>query len=207
MKSDPQPRVMVVEDAEALQALGHPLRLRILEALRQPASAAQVARATGQSRQNANYHLKALEAVRLVSRVGERRNGHVIETLYRAAAGSVLVSPRAAWADLRRLAALTDQVSLETLLLMGERLSRHAAALLDRAAFDGEQIASASVEAELHFPDEEARSAFLRDYVAAVGPLLTRHGAKEGSPYRVILAAYPDPEDLDLGHDDQAGER
>src|SRR6185436_19389129 len=36
--------VVVLEDAEAVQALTHPLRLAVLEALRQPDSAAGVAR-------------------------------------------------------------------------------------------------------------------------------------------------------------------
>ena len=37
--------VHVVEDLEVLAVLGHPLRVRILEPLREPASAATVARA------------------------------------------------------------------------------------------------------------------------------------------------------------------
>ena len=38
-------RVKVVDDPEALQALGHPVRLKILEALREPGSAAASAAA------------------------------------------------------------------------------------------------------------------------------------------------------------------
>jgi len=185
-------RVKVVDDPEALQALGHPVRLKILEALREPGSAATAARAVGQSRQNANYHLKELERAGLVSRVGERRNGNFIETLYQSAAGTVVVSPRVAWADPRRVQTLADQVSLENLVVLGERLSGDATALLDRAAFDGEEIASAAVEAAVSFPDEAARARFLRDYMAAVGRLLKTHGAADGERYRVVLAAYPD---------------
>ena len=187
-------RVHLLEDAEALQALAHPVRVRVLEALREPASAAAAARAVGQPRQNVNYHLKELERAGLVRKVGERRNGNFIEALYQAIAPTIVISPRAAWGDPRRVEALREQMSLEHLVLTGERLSRDEAALLDRAAFDGEEIASAAVEAEVQFDSEDARAAFMREYLKAVGPLLRKYGQKKGTPYRVVLATYPDPE-------------
>src|SRR5712691_4740611 len=129
-------RVHVLHDIESLQVLGHPLRVQILEALREPRSAAAVARRVGESRQRVNYHLKELERARLVEPVGERRSGNFIETLYRAVAGSFVVSPDVAWSDPRRVEALRQQHSLEKLVNVGERLQRDAVALLDRAAFD-----------------------------------------------------------------------
>jgi DNA-binding transcriptional ArsR family regulator len=191
----PDSRVHLVEEPDALQALSHPLRVRVLEALRSPGSAAAAARAVGQPRQNVNYHLKELERVGLVHKVGERRNGNFVEALYQAVASTIVVSPRAAWADPRRAEALRNQLSLENLVLVGERLGRDAAALLDRAAFDGEQIASAAVEAEVRFADEEDRAAFMREYLATIGPLLRKYGRRTGASYRVALAAYPRPED------------
>ena len=53
------------------------------------------------------------------------------------------MSPRLAWGGEDRDRALRDQVSLEQLVALGERLQRDAGELLDRAAFDGEQVASA----------------------------------------------------------------
>ena len=102
--------------------------------------------------------------------------------------------PSVAWADPKRFEALRAQHSLSTLILLGERLQSDAAALLDRAAFDGEQIASASVAAEARFADEEERAAFLEEYVETTARLLERYGNKRGAPYRVVLAAYPDTE-------------
>ena len=185
----------VIEEADELSALAHPLRLRILEALRTPAAAATVARAVGQSRQNVNYHLKELESAGLVRRAGERRKGNFIEGLFEAVAPTFVISPRAVWGDdEHRADALKSQLSLENLVLVGERLGRDAAVLLDRAAFDGEEIASAAVEGEAHFATEEARAEFLREYLAAVGPLLRKYSRRRGTPYRVALAVYPDPE-------------
>jgi DNA-binding transcriptional ArsR family regulator len=187
--------VHVVDDTEALQALAHPLRLKVLAALRSPTSAATAARAVGEVRQKVNYHLKELERNGLVQKVGERQVGNFVETLYQAVAPTIVVSPRASWGDDdRRDEVLRTQVSLENLVLVGERLGRDAAALLDRATFDGEEIASAAVEAEVRFDSEDARAAFMKEYLKAVGPLLRKHGARGGSRYRVVLAAYPDPE-------------
>lgn len=184
---------MLVETPDALQALAHPVRVRVLEALRSPSSAAAVAREVGEPRQNVNYHVKELERAGLVRKVDERRKGNFIESRYQAVASTFVVSPRAAWSDPRRVQAMQEQFSLERLVHLGERLERDAATLLDRAAFDGEEIASVSVEADVRFGTEADRAAFVEEYLAAVGPLFRKYGRRRGSPYRVALAAYPDP--------------
>ena len=190
-----QSRAVTLEDPGAIEALTHPVRRGVLGALRAPESAAGVARTLGLPRQKVNYHLKELERVRLVRRAGERRKGHLIEKLYEAVAGTFVVSPRIAWSGERRVAALRDQISLRHLVKLGEQLQQDASGLLDRAAFDGDEIPSASVEAEVRFANEEARSAFMEEYLAALGPLLQKHGARRGREFRVALAVYPDPEE------------
>ena len=184
----------LVTEGETVGVLTHPIRLQILDALRTPGSAAGIARSMGQSRQNVNYHLKELERAGLVQPAGERRRGNLVEPLYEAVAGTFVISPRVTWSGDRRAAALRDQVSLEHLVGMGERLQRDATALLDRAAFDGAEVPSASVGAEVHFPTEEARAAFMEEYLRFVGPLLKKHGARRGDAFRVVCAVYPDSE-------------
>jgi hypothetical protein len=56
-------------------------------------------------------------------------------------------------------------------------------------------VPSASVVAEARFNTEEDREAFFTEYVQAATRLLEQYGNKEGAPYRVVLAAYPDTED------------
>ena len=184
----------LVEEPEGLAALANPIRVQILEALRSPASAAATARVVGQPRQNVSYHVKELERVGLVRRVGERRTGNFIEVLYESVAGTFVVSPRATWGGPRRASAMADQASLESLVLLGERLQQDAVALLDRAAFDGEEIPSAAVTAEVGFATEDDRKAFLDEYLKNLGPLLRRYGREHGAPYRVALAVYPETE-------------
>src|SRR5262249_23214566 len=147
--------VHVVRDLDALQVLFHPSRIEILESLRTPASAASVARRLDLPRQKVNYHLKELERAGLVREVEVRRAGNFIETVYESVARTIVVAPEAAWRDPQRVQALRQQQSLERLVATGERLQRDAIALLDRAAFDGEEIPSATVEADVRFASED----------------------------------------------------
>src|SRR5215468_1027066 len=185
----------VVDDRDQLAALTHPTRLRILDALRTSDSAAGVARRLGEPRQRVNHHVRELVKAGLLVAAGERRKGNFVEQLYESAAGTFVLSPRLTWGDGARLAAIADQVSLHHLVDVGERLQRDAAALLDRAAFDGAQIPSATVEATVRFADAPARAAFLDEYLALTAELVERHAAPEGEAFTVTLVVHPAPED------------
>ena len=191
MTADTVRGVRVVEDAEQVAALAHPIRVEILDALRTPNSASGVARIISQTRQKTHYHVKALLEAGLIRRVAERRTGTFVEQLYESVAGSFIVSPRLAWIGDRRIDALRTQMPLEHLVRMGEALQRDAADLLDRAAFDGEDIPCAAVEASVRFKDQAARAAFIEEYFAAIKPLLEKYGSRTGEGFRVAVAVYP----------------
>ena len=186
-------RVAVIEEPDRLRALAHPLRAAILSALRSADSAAGVARRLGETRQKVNYHLKELAAAGLAEAAGERRAGNFVEQLYVASASTYVVSPRTTWLGSGRADALAAQLSLEHLVGLGERLQVDAAALLDRAVFDGDEISSCVIDAEVRFADDAARSDFMEEYLALLGPLLQRYGSSDGEPFRVSAAAYPNP--------------
>jgi DNA-binding transcriptional ArsR family regulator len=185
----------VLDTPDQLAAITHPTRLRVLDALRRPDSAAGVARRLGEPRQRINHHVRELARVGLLVAAGERRKGSFVEQLYEAAAGTFVLSPRLTWGDGERLRAIADQVSLQHLVEVGERVQRDAAALLDRAAFDGEEIPAVAVEATLRFADAEARAAFLDEYLALTARLIEQHAGREGTPFTVALLAHPTPED------------
>ena len=84
----------VLESADQLAAITHPTRLRVLDALRAPDSAAGVARALGEPRQRINHHVRELAKAGLLVDAGERRKGNFVEQLYESAAGTFVVSPR-----------------------------------------------------------------------------------------------------------------
>lgn len=190
-----QASVELLNDSQQVGALAHPVRVKILEALRTPDTAAGLARSFGRSRQYMSYHLKELERVGLVHRAGERRKGNFLEQLYEATARRFVVSSQFASNPERLASVFRDQVSLSQLSDLGERLQRDAAGLIDRAAFEGTEIPSATVEAEVRFPDEAARAEFMAEYVDTLKSLLAKYGDARGARFRVALAAYPELED------------
>jgi len=187
--------VLSIRDTDAVQVLAHPIRIKVLEALREPASAAGIARLIDLPRQKVNYHLKELARVGLVRHAGERRKGNFVEQLYQSVAKRLVISPALTWDADKLAAAVRDQVSLSHLAQLGERLQEDAAMLLDRAAYHGEQIPSTSVEAEIGFSNETDRNAFINEYLGALGPLLKKYGIPGGEKFKVTVAVYPDNND------------
>jgi len=80
------PRVEVLTDADRVAALAHPIRIAILDAMREPSSATGVARGIGETRQKTNYHVKALLDAGLLKSAGERRARNFVEQLYQSVA-------------------------------------------------------------------------------------------------------------------------
>lgn len=187
---------MTLQEPAAIAAATHPVRAAILDAMRTPSTAAAVARAVGQTRQNVAYHVRELEKLGLLRHVEQRQNGNFMEQTYVVVAETLVISPTCTWgASQPRTDALADQLSLGALFAAGELLQRDSARLLDRAAFDGEEIPSASVSTDIRFDSEESRTAFLHDYVDALTNLVRKHDSRRGVAYRLVLAAYPNPED------------
>lgn len=183
----------VVRSPEQAAALLNPLRAEILAHTREPASAAEVARKIGDSPQRINYHLKALEKVGLVRRVGARQVRNLVEVLYQAIAKSFLLSEAVgldSWAAER----IKEQGSLAHLITLSERIRRDALLLMEQSETERE-IPSASLQMKVHLDSEERRNAFLRDYAAMLEELVSRYGAAEDSDenaFRVAAVIYPE---------------
>jgi DNA-binding transcriptional ArsR family regulator len=189
----------LVENAEQAMALLHPLRADLVSRLLEPASAAELARAIGEAPQRLNYHLKALEKVGLIRKVGTRQVRNLVEVLYQAVAKTfILAESLSLPAD--TLERLKEHGSLLQLVTTAEQMKKDAVLLMEQLPTAGE-IPSASLQLQLHLKDEEDRQAFVEEYVGLVQKLVTKyHGKREGAEaYQVILAAYPKPK--------QGGER
>src|SRR6202047_5290914 len=83
----------LVAEMPRAAALLHPLRLRILESLREPDSAAGVARPRGIARQKVNYHMRELARTHFLERAGQRRRRNMIERRYWTTARGYILSP------------------------------------------------------------------------------------------------------------------
>ena len=71
------PRLRHIEDAHVLRAMAHPLRLRLIGALRKdgPATASELARRFGESSGATSYHLRQLARFGFVEEAAERNRG------------------------------------------------------------------------------------------------------------------------------------
>ena len=105
-----------------------PLRRRVLEELREPASAAGLPVRLGESRQRVNYHVRALEKAGLAELVEERPRRGCTERIVRATARAVVVDPDVL-GDLEAVARTQDRFAADTLLAIAARTVSHVAAM------------------------------------------------------------------------------
>jgi DNA-binding transcriptional ArsR family regulator len=186
--------VAVIDNPEAAEASLDPIRARLLAALAEPASAAQLAMQAGLTRQQANYHLRALERHGLVELVEERRKGNCTERLMRATAASYVISPTALSAVAPDPDRSPDQASARWMLALAARLVREVGELITRSAAARKPLATYAIDSEVRFATAADRSAFARELGTAVADLVAKyhdHDAPDGRDHRVVLAVHP----------------
>ncbi|HEV7238026.1 MAG TPA: helix-turn-helix domain-containing protein [Thermoanaerobaculia bacterium] len=187
------PMELVKESRHAATML-HPMRLRILDALREPGSASTVARRLGLARQKVNYHLRELEKAGFLEEVEQRRAGNCIERIVRAKATHYLIDPEM----LGRLAAdggsVEDRVSSAYLIALAAGAIRDIAALQQRAVKAKKRVPTFALQTDVRFATAEARKQFTEDLANAVAKLVAKYHDDEtpgGRATRFIIGAYP----------------
>lgn len=187
----------VIDDPAAAAVALEPVRSRLLAELTRPASAAALAARLGIARQKVNYHLRALEAHRLVRVADTRRWGGLTERRLVASAGSYVVSPGAmgpAAADPERA---KDRLSASYLIALAARAVREVGGLLRGAQAAGKPLATLSVDTEIRFRSAAERAAFTKELTEAVTALAARYhdaAAEGGRDHRLVVVAYPTPQ-------------
>src|ERR1700693_5448216 len=83
----------MIQEMSKAAVLLDPLRLRIIENLREPDSASGLARRRQIPRQKMNYHVRELEREGFLEQVSERRKGNCVERIVRATANAYLIDP------------------------------------------------------------------------------------------------------------------
>lgn len=181
-----------VESPDQAMVLLNPLRAEILSILSDPSSAAEVGRKIDEPPQRVNYHLKALEKVGLVQKVGTRQVRNLVEVLYQAIAKTFILSELLGWSP-ETVQRLKDQSSLAHLVTTAERIKKDALLLLERTDHN-EEIPSATLQSKVHLPTEDMRNAFIEDYVAMVKELVQKYSSSDQNDngFNVTLAVYPE---------------
>jgi DNA-binding transcriptional ArsR family regulator len=186
--------VAVIADPVAAEISLDPVRARLLAALAEPASAASLAAAAGLSRQQANYHLRALERHGLLELVEERRKGNCTERILRATAASYVISPTALAEVAPDPDRAPDQASARWMLALAARLVREVGELITRSGAARKPVATFAIDSEVRFASAADRAAFARELGDAVADLVAKYHdqqAEGGREHRLVVAVHP----------------
>jgi DNA-binding transcriptional ArsR family regulator len=184
----------VIQEAARAAVVLDPLRLRLLEELRRPDSAAGLARRLRLPRQRVNYHVRALEKERLVELVGRRRRGNCTARILRATARSFVISPAALGGVAVDPARVADRFSADYLVAVAARAVREVGALRGRAEEAGRRLATLTLEGEVRFASAADRGGFAEELAAELARLVDKYHdatAPGGRSFRFVIAGYP----------------
>lgn len=194
------PILALVDQPAALRAALTPVRRQLLERLREPASAVEVAGELGLPRQRVNYHLRTLEAAGFLELVEERPRRGCLERVLRTSAKAFIVDPRviaperpaAGEAEARRAAARQDRFAAETLVDAASSVVRDVSRMQARASAAGTRLLTCAIETEVRLAspaDFTKLSALLATLVARAAADV---GVAEGGRrYCVVVGAHP----------------
>jgi DNA-binding transcriptional ArsR family regulator len=188
--------VEVIDDPAAAAIALDPVRSRILSELATPASAATLAARLGIARQKVNYHLRTLEAHRLIRIAEKRQWGGLTERLLVATAASYVVSPRALGPIAADADRETDRLSASYLIALAARIIREVSGLLRRSRELDKRLATLSLDTEIRFRSAADRAAFSQELAEAVTKLVSRYhdgAATGGRAHRLVVVAHPLP--------------
>lgn len=185
--------MQVLTDSVQLAAVLSPLRMRVLEEMKQPQSATSLAPRLGVSRQKLNYHLRELEREGFLEVAEERQRRGCVERVMKVTSRAFVVSPTV----LGRLgddpAQARDRFSSAYLLATASHLIRDVAILQERAGAVDERLATFTMETAVRFRSPAAFRSFVEELAASVAALAAKYDdASAGSRrFRVVLGSHP----------------
>ena len=186
----------LIEHAAAAASMLHPIRMRILDALREPGSASGVARQLGIARQKVNYHLRELEKAGFLEEVEQRRVGNCIERIVRAKATHYLINPQLLGALAADGTSVEDRFSSTYLIALAAGAIRDIAALQQRGSAAKKRVPTFALQTDVRFATAEDRRRFTEELANAIAKLVAKYHDDEtagGRTTRFIVGAYPGP--------------
>lgn len=186
--------IALLDNPDRVRLALSPVRRQLLERLRQPASATELASEFDVSRQRLNYHLRALESARLLELVEERQRRGCIERVLVARANRFVVDPSVIGeSSATKLRTAQDRFSANYLLGAAAQIVRDVGRMQGRAEEQGTRLLTFTVETEVTFgtpADIERFTSTLADLVARTAATFQ---APTGRTYRVVVGGHPAP--------------
>ena len=200
MLADAVAPVALLDEPDRLRVGLSPIRRRLLERLRQPASATQLASELAMGRQRVNYHLRALEKAKLVDLVEERQRRGCVERILIARAQAFIVDPSVMTANTGSNSphgvsrAAQDKFSAEHLIDTAADVVRDVTRMRAQAEKQGARLLTFTMQTDISF----AEPGDLERFTSAVAEFVTREAAKYHTPgggrrYRLVIGGHPSP--------------
>lgn len=181
----------LIRDTHIAAAMMNPLRMQILEHLREPNSAAGLARILDMPRQQLNYHLRELEKNELIELVEERRKGNMTERIVRATSKSYMVVLNTAKVNPEEV---QDKFSAAYLLSAATQLIQDVAVLQSGAQKAKKKLPTFTLQTAVKFASPEQLHAFTEELAKAVAKLAVKYQNEEdpnGRSYQFHVFSHP----------------
>jgi DNA-binding transcriptional ArsR family regulator len=188
--------ITYLDQPDQVRAVLSPLRRKLLNLLREPSSATQLAAALDLPRQRVNYHLRELEKAGLVELVEQRQRRGFTERILRARPGAFVVDPAVmTTAESRELSRIHDQFAAEHLVEVASATVRDVARMQSRADETGKRLLTFTLEAEVRFAEPGDVHRFTDELTEALRRTVAAFDSPGGRPYRLVAAGHPAPAD------------
>jgi DNA-binding transcriptional ArsR family regulator len=201
---------MLLDRPDHVRLALSPIRRTLLERLRQPASATELAGELALGRQRVNYHLRALEVAGLIHLVEQRRRRGCIERIMAARADSFVVDPSVmrARAKPAARAKAQDRFAADHLIATASHLVCDVARMQALAEQQGTRLLTFTIDTEVGFDTP----ADLERFTTALAAFVAREAAKHGAArnprrYRIVVGGHPAPAASPGGSRDQSRSR
>ena len=184
----------IIDDPARARAALQPMRLRLLHLLERPQSAPQLAKAIGMPRQRVLYHLRKLEAQRLVEAHEHGSVGRRIDRSYVRTATSYAIAPKTLGGVAVDPRTVADAFSSAYLSAVAARALNDLAALGRAAAARGMRVPTLTLETDVRFVTPADQRRFADELTTALAALAAKYhhpDAPQGRTFRVFACGYP----------------
>ena len=185
--------MQVLTDSSRLATVLSPLRMRVLEEMKEPQSATSLAPRLGVSRQKLNYHLRELEREGFLEVVEERRRRGCIERVLKVTSRSFVVNPALLGGLASDRSEAGDRFSTAYLLATASATIRDVAVLSRRARAVDERLATFTMDTEVRFISPAAFRSFTGDLASAVARLAAKYddASPKSRRFRLVFGSHP----------------
>ena len=184
----------IIDDPARARTALQPIRLRLLHLLERPQSAPQLAKATGMPRQRVLYHLRTLEAQRLVEAREHGSVGRRIDRSYVRTATSYAIAPKTLGGVAVDPRTVVDAFSSAYLSAVAGRALNDLAALGRAATARGKRVPTLTLETTVRFATPADQRQFADELTSALAALAAKYhrpAAPQGRTFRVFACGYP----------------